>query len=140
MEAAHMKQAFCENMTPFRVCAELNFINRNKIGTNFNRHRFDCTNPILHARRDNAFFACNKRDNRWSAQRHDLIVNLTCQKPERQADDARAMRKHPFYRIVGFACIGGAQNTGDPFLLHTVSPDVLNVLILHIGRKSVFQL
>jgi len=53
------------------------------------------------------------RDERYVAcafEANDLVVDLSREQAERQADHARAMRQHPFDREMGLAGVGWAQN------------------------------
>ena len=47
---------------------------------------------------------------RTPAQRNDLVIDLPSQQAQRQADDARPMRQHPFDCVMGLSGVRGAQN------------------------------
>ena len=44
-----------------------------------------------------------------------LVIDLAGQKPQRQANNPRAIGAHALNGIMGFACVGGAEHGHNPF-------------------------
>ena len=108
MQAACAQQTVGEDMAALRIGTKLNLIDREKITAHALGHGLNSTDPVFCAGRHNALLAGDQGHNGRSAQRYDFVIDLAGQQPQRQSDDARAMRQHPLNRIMGFARVGRA--------------------------------
>ncbi len=101
-------------MAALGIGTKLDFINRNEIGTDFLWHRLDRADPILRAIRDNPFFPGDKRHTRGATLRHDPVIDLARQKPQRQANHPGPVAQHAFNRVMRFAGIGRPEDRRYP--------------------------
>ena len=63
------------------------------------------------------------QDLREHLQLDDALIDLAGQKPQRQTNDARAMRRHPLNGKIGLSGIGGTEHGGyPPAVLHGHRP------------------
>ena len=110
MLPARPQQTVCEHMPPFRIGAELNFVDGQKIDAHPFGHRLDGADPILGARRHDSLFAGDQRHNRRAPLGHDAVIDLARQQAQRQTDHAGAIAQHPLDGVMGLARIGRAEN------------------------------
>ena len=97
-------------MATLGVGAQLDFVDGEEITAHAFGHRLDRANPVLRARRHDAFFARDQRHDRGPAQFDNPVIHLARKQAQRQADDTGAMCEHPLDCIGGFTCVGRAQN------------------------------
>ncbi len=109
-ETAGVEQPVGEDMPAIRIAAELDLVDREKLGADIDRHRLDGADPVGGARRHDPLLAGDQRDHRGAAQRHDAVVDLAGQEPQGQADHAGPMPEHALDGVMGLAGIGGAQH------------------------------
>ena len=114
MQATRVQKAVGKHVAALGIGAKLDLVNREEIGAHPSRHRLDRADPILDPIGHNPLFARDQRDHRGPPQSDDPVIDLARQKPQRQADDARAVREHPLDRVMGLAGIGRPQNGGYP--------------------------
>ena len=111
--AAAMQDAVGEDMAALQIGGDLDFIDREKRHVEIARHRLHGGDPEPRLRRFDLLFAGDQRDGIHARAIGDLVVDLAREQPQRQADDAGGMRKHPLDRKMGLAGVGGAEHRGD---------------------------
>ena len=109
--ATRIEDAVCKDVTTFRVCGKLDFINRHEVNTAVKRHGFDSTHEIFSCLGDDLFFTGDKGDFVYPNTGDGTFIILTRKKTQREAKHARGMTQHPFHRIPRLAGIGGAQDS-----------------------------
>ena len=112
--AARVQQTVGEDVAPFRVAAQLDFVDREKGHAQIDRHRLDGAHEIPRLRRHDLFFAGDEGGRFRALNTGYFVVNLAGQKPEGQADHARTVREHALDREVGLAGVGRSQDRGHP--------------------------
>ena len=113
-----MQKPIGEHMSAFHIPAKLNLINGKEITAHPFGHRFNRADPIGGTRRDNPLFPSDQSDDRWTTYCNNPVVNLSGKQAQWQPDNTRAMRQHPFNRIVGFSGIRRPQNGRDTGFVH----------------------
>ena len=113
MQPPRVQQAFGEHMATLGIGAKLYFVDGDEIGAQPLRHRLDRADPVLRALRHDPLFAGDQRHDARPAQGDDPVIDLARQKTQRQPDDSRAMRQHPFDGVVSLARIRRAENGRD---------------------------
>ena len=111
--AAAMQDAIGEDVAALEIGSDLDFIDREKRHVEIARHRLHGGDPEPRLRRLDLFLAGDQRDGIHARAIDDLVVDLARQQPQRQADHAGGMRKHPLDREMGLAGIGGPEHRGD---------------------------
>ena len=114
LQAAGVQQPVGEDVAAVGVAAELDLVDGEEVRSDVDRHRLDGADPVGGARRHDALLAGDERHHRRTAQADDAVVDLAGEEPERQADDAGAVRQHPFDRVVRLAGVGRPQHRHDP--------------------------
>jgi len=104
-----------------RSRGDLDFVDGHEFHRAVERHGLDGANEILGALRRDLFLACDQRRRRLPLSLDHPVIDLPRQQPERQPDHAGGVTEHPLDREVGFAGIGGTQNT----LEHRFGPGAL---------------
>ena len=95
------------------VGSELDLVDRQKGDVEIARHGFDGANPESRILRLDLLFAGDQRDRILSHAIGDLVVHLTREQPQRQADHAGGMGQHALDGEMGLAGIGGTQHRRD---------------------------
>ena len=108
--AAHAQQPVGEHMAAVRIGAELDLVHGDEIRPAALGHRLHRADPVARPIGHDPLLAGHQRDCGGSPQRHDPVVDLPRQQPQRQADHAGLMREHPLDRVAGLARVGGTQN------------------------------
>ena len=151
-----MQHARREDMAAFGVGAKLRFVDGDKGNVLADRHRFRCAKEIAGAGRQDLFFAGEQRDLTLALQRHDAIVDLAREQPQRKADHAACMAAHAGNCEVGLARVrraengsqGGAAGSAHSWhlppkvrlaciraLLNTAAPAVTRSTCCHVGTR-----
>ena len=108
-----MEQAVGEDVTALGVGGELDLVHGDEIRLELARHGFDRAHIEARALRLDLLFARDQRDMARADPRHDLVVDLAGEEPQRQADNADVMGEHALDGEVGLAGIGRAEHGGD---------------------------
>ena len=90
--AAPMENAVGEDMAAFKVGTNLHFINREKRHIDFGWHRLNRAHPITGVDGNDLFFARYQGYGLITRTQPHLVVDLTRQEAQRQADHPLAMR------------------------------------------------
>ena len=114
MQAPRTQQPVGEDMAAFRIGAKLDLVHGQKIDAHAFGHRFNGADPILGARRHDAFFARDQRHDRGAACADDLVIDLARQQAQRQADDPGPVPQHPFDGVMRLAGIRRPEDRRDP--------------------------
>jgi hypothetical protein len=107
-----MQQPVGEDMPALGVGAKLDLVDGQEIRAIAHRHRLDRADPVLRALRHDPLLAGDQRHDGRAAQGDDLVIDLPRQQPQRQADDAGAMRQHALDRVMGLAGVGRPEDGG----------------------------
>ncbi|MNJ44801.1 hypothetical protein D3C77_398670 [compost metagenome] len=140
--AARVQQPLRKDMAALGIGDQLDLVHRQEVDRPLQRHGLDGADEIGRARRDDLLLAGDQGDRGRPAPRHDQLIDLARQQPQRQADHARAVAQHPLDRQVGLAGVGGAQDRRDARwgqACGTVAhdrPKVANRARLHKRRRS----
>ena len=110
MRAPRPQQPVGKDMAAFRVGTQLDFVHGQEICAHPLGHRLDGADPVLRARRHDAFLARDQRHHRRPPDCDDAVIDLARQQPQRQADDPGAMAQHALDGIVGLARVGRAKD------------------------------
>ena len=113
MQAPRAQQTVGKDMAALGIGAKLDLVDGYEIRAHLLRHRLDSAHPILRARRHDPLFARDQRHHRGPARLDDPVIDLTRQKPQRQADHPGPMGQHPFDCIGRLAGICRAENGHD---------------------------
>ena len=108
MCAAHPQQTVREHMPPLGIGAKLDLVHGNQIRAHAFWHGLHRADPILRARWHDTLFASHQRHDGRTARRDDLVIDLTRQQTQRQADHTCAIAQHPLDGVMGLACVGRA--------------------------------
>ena len=100
-------------MPALGVRAELRLVEPDKREVALQRHTLRGAQKPPRVLRHDALLAGDQRDALAPLHRHDAIVHLACEQPQREADHAARMRRHPLDREVRLAGVGGAEHRGD---------------------------
>ena len=111
MQAARMQKPVGKDMAAISISAKLDFVDGDKIGTDFQRHRFHSAHPVLGAVRDDTLLARDQCHTIGSAQRLDAVIDLARQQAQGQADDAGAVGQHALDGVMCLAGIRGAKHS-----------------------------
>ena len=125
MDAAGMQDTVGEDVAALTVTGKLHLVDRDKIiaspqtvitrhGRATKRHRFNSTAQIARTGRQDPFLSGDQADLRGAKARHQTVVILTRQKPQRKADHTAGIAGHPFQREMRLAGIGRAENHRHP--------------------------
>ena len=108
-----IEHAIGKYMAALEIGSELGLVDRQKGDVEIARHGFDGANPESRILRLDLLFAGDQRDRILSHAIGDLVVDLTREQPQRQADHAGGMGQHALDGEMGLAGIGGAQHRRD---------------------------
>jgi hypothetical protein len=111
--AAHPEESVREDVPPFGIGTELDFVDGHEISPHGVRHRFGRTDPVLRPVGNDPLLAGNERHDRRTANGDDPVIDLARKKSEGKPDDARSMREHPLDRVMGLAGVGRAEDRDD---------------------------
>ena len=111
---AAMEQAVGEDVAPVTVRGELDLVDGDEIDLAFDRHGFHGADVITRALRHDLLFAGDQGDGVRAARGDDAVIDLAGKQPERQADHARFVAQHAFYREMGLAGVGRPEYRRDP--------------------------
>ncbi len=125
MDAAGMQDTISEDVATLTITGKLHLVHRDKIIASpqpiiihhrraAKRHRFNSAAQIARAGWQNPFLSGDQADLRGTKARHQTVVILTRQKPQRKADHTAGIAGHPFQREMRLAGIGRAENHRHP--------------------------
>lgn len=110
--AAQMQNAVREDVATFEVTRQLHLVDGDEGGARLARHGLHRAHRIARVGRRYLFFTRHQRD----VLRPDLLdhtrIDLARQQPQRQADNAAAVRHHTLDGIMGLAGIGRSEHRG----------------------------
>jgi hypothetical protein len=112
LAAARVQQAIREDVAALGIGGELNLVDGQEVDVDVARHRLDGRDPVARALRLDLFFAGDERDLVGADAGGDLVVDLACEQPQRQADHAALVTEHALDREMGLAGVGRAENGG----------------------------
>ena len=110
LPAARVQQPIGEDVAPLGIGAELRLIERDEGEIAIGRHRFSGAAIPARLFGEDLLLAGEQRDLVRPLYRHDPVVDLASQQPEREAHQAGGMAAHPFDREVGLSGIGRAEH------------------------------
>ena len=90
--AARVQDPVGEDVAALPVGRELDFVDRQEVDLEVERHRLDGRDPVRRPPRDDPFFAGDERDGLGSLERRHAVVVLARQQPEREADHPGGVR------------------------------------------------
>ena len=103
-----------KDVAAFRVGAELDFIDGEKLDFAVERHRFHSADEIARPGRHDLFFAGDQRDLGGAPGLDHAIVDLAREQPQGQPDHARGVSQHALHRQMGLPGIGRPKNGDEP--------------------------
>src|SRR6185312_4148387 len=109
---AAIEDAVGEDVAALEINAKLDLVDREKSDIEIARHGFDGGDPIARIGRLDLLLAGDQRDGILARARGDLVVDLACEQPQRQTDDAGGMREHALDREMRFAGVGRPEHSG----------------------------
>ncbi len=107
-----MQQPVGENVAALGIGRELDLVDGEEVHIHVARHGLDGRDPVAGALRLDLFFPGDEGDLLGANAGCDLVVDLTRQKPQRQADHAAFVAEHALDGEMGLAGVGGAENRG----------------------------
>ena len=119
-------------MPPVRIGTKLDLIDGHEVRSDFQRHRFGGADPVLGAVRHDAFLTRDQRHDGRPDLGDDAVIDLAREKPQRQADDAGAVRQHPFDRVMGLAGVRRPKDRRHP------PGGVHGLMLLRLGKLVRF--
>ena len=108
-----MEQPLGEDVAALAIGGELDLVDGDEIGLEIERHRLDGADIEAGRGRLDLLLARDQRHLARADARHDLVVDLAGEEPERQPDDADLMREQALDGEMGLAGIGRPENGRD---------------------------
>jgi hypothetical protein len=108
--AAPIEHPVGEDVTSIEIGAELHLVDCEKRHVEVARHGFDSADPKAGVRRLDLLLAGDESDGFRSDAFHNLVVDLTRQESQRQADNSGRMAEHALDRQMRLAGVGGAKH------------------------------
>ena len=91
----------------------LDLVERDEGNFEVARHGLDGRDPIARIVRLDALLAGDERDLVGAGTLDEALIDLACEKAQRQADQSRGVAQHALDGEMGLAGIGGAEDGGD---------------------------
>ena len=101
-----MEQPVGEDVAAVEVGGELDLVHGQEIGPHVARHGFDRAHVIARVLRLDLLLARDQRHAARADARHDLVVDLASEQPQRQADEPALMAQHALDGEMGLASVG----------------------------------
>ena len=136
LAAAQMQDAVGEDVAALEVSSELHLVDGDEGGVSLARHGLDGADRIFGARRLDLLLAGDQRDLVGADLLTDAAVDLACQKPQRQPDDAGLVRHHAFDGEMGLAGVGRSQHGGDVAARQDQRLGVFGLNVHRFGNKA----
>ena len=114
VQAPCAQQAVGKDMAPIGIGAQLDLVHRDEIRADVQGHRLGRADPVLGAVGDDPLFPRDQRHHGRPDLGDDPVIDLTRQKPQRQANDARPVRQHPLDRVMGLAGVRRPKDRRHP--------------------------
>ena len=113
VHAPRMEQAVGEDMAALAVGGELNLVDGDEVGFEFERHGLDRADIEARGGGLDLLLAGDERDLAGRHARGDLVVDLAREQPEREPDNADVVGEHALDGEMGLAGIGRTEHGGD---------------------------
>ena len=105
-----MEEAIREDVTAVRVGGELDFVDREEIHLDVARHGFNRADIVAGAVGLDLLLARYERNVARPDPGDDLVVDFSCEQPQRQSDQPALVSEHSLDREVRLACIRRPQH------------------------------